>query len=87
MSYYSYMFSCKETVDKNNNIFKKLNYQETILPVLSILLFPIGITKSFDKTSSETGNAWPYKISFSRKTTGSGSLMAAFNNPLQSSDE
>jgi hypothetical protein len=38
-------------------------------------------------TSSETSKAVPYIISFSRHTTGSGSLMAAFSRPLASSAE
>ena len=46
---------------------------------------PMGSTKSLPRTSSETGNDSPYRISFSKKTTGSGSLIAAFSSPLESS--
>ena len=49
------------------------------------LAFPMGCTKSLSRTFSDTGNDSPYSISFSRNTTGSGSLMAAFSSPLASS--
>lgn len=44
-----------------------------------------GNKKSLSRTSGATGNAWPYRISFSRNTTGSGSRIAAFSNPRASS--
>ena len=50
-------------------------------PSFSTLAFPIG-----NKKSSLSGQLkdWPYITSFSRKITGSGSLIADFNNPLAS---
>lgn len=60
------------------------NYTQAAASRLA-LAFPMGCTKSLSMTASDTGNDSPYRISFSRNTTGSGSLMAAFSKPLASS--
>lgn len=56
------------------------------LPFFSIFALPIGKIKSFSNTSSVIGYWLPYNSSFSKNTTGSGSRIAAFNNPLESSE-
>jgi hypothetical protein len=43
-----------------------------------------GSKKSGLSSSGVTSNSTPYIISFSRKITGSGSLIAALNNPILS---
>jgi hypothetical protein len=53
-------------------------------PYLSIFPFPIGNKKSISISSSVTSKNSPYIISFSRKTTGFGFLIAALSNPLAS---
>uniref|UniRef100_A0A6B0ULN8 Uncharacterized protein n=1 Tax=Ixodes ricinus TaxID=34613 RepID=A0A6B0ULN8_IXORI len=58
----------------------------TCCPARSTLALPMGRTKSLLLTSSGTSNEMPYMSSFSRKTTGSGSRMAALRSPLQSSE-
>ena len=57
----------------------------TSLPSFMILALPIGSTKSSLNTSSGTSKAYPYKFSFSKKTTGLSPLTAALSKPLQSS--
>lgn len=47
---------------------------------------PIGTRKSLSKTSSYTSNAELYITSLSKQTTGFGSLIEAFSNPLASSE-
>jgi hypothetical protein len=54
------------------------------VPYLSILAFPIGKTKSIDISYSVSSKLSPYIISFSKNTTGLGSLIAAFIKPLAS---
>ncbi|KAH3680221.1 hypothetical protein WICMUC_000486 [Wickerhamomyces mucosus] len=74
-------FNCL-AASKQNSKFLEC---ETIVmsePSLSILALPIGRVKSCDKTSSETSKALPYNNSFSKMTTGFGSLMAALTKPL-----
>ena len=56
------------------------------LPARSIFALPMGMVKSGDIAWSVISKGTPYIISFSRKTTGSLSLMAAFSRPLQSSE-
>ncbi|KAH3669963.1 hypothetical protein OGATHE_002776 [Ogataea polymorpha] len=56
-------------------------------PSSSILALPIGKTKSGEAASSDIGKDSPYNSSFSKKTTGLGSLIAALRRPLQSSEE
>lgn len=53
-------------------------------PFLSILAFPIGRRKSGLSSSAVTSNSIPYIISFSKKTTGFGSLIADLKSPMQS---
>mmetsp|Transcript_65201 Transcript_65201/g.153966 ORF Transcript_65201/g.153966 Transcript_65201/m.153966 type:complete len:211 (-) Transcript_65201:334-966(-) len=57
----------------------------TSVPWRITLALPMGTVKSLDMTSSLTSNEVPYMISFSSKTTGLGSRMAALSNPLASS--
>ena len=57
----------------------------TCFPSLMILALPIGITKSLSKAYSEISNFSPYRFSFSKNTTTSFDLMAAFKSPLLSS--
>ena len=52
---------------------------------LFTLAWPMGSTKSLSNIFSLTGKDSPYRISFSRNTTGSGSLMEAFRSPRASS--
>ena len=53
--------------------------------LLFTLAWPMGSTKSLSNIFSLTGKDSPYRISFSRNTTGSGSLMEAFRSPRASS--
>ena len=55
----------------------------TSFPLLLIRAFPIGTVKLL---SIGTSKLSPYRISFSKKITGLGSLIEDFNNPLASSD-
>jgi len=57
----------------------------TCLPGLCILAFPMGKMKSFDNYSSVSSKASLYINSFSKNTTGFGSLIAALSKPLASS--
>lgn len=57
-----------------------------IKPSCIILAFPIGTKKSLSRTSYYTSKAELYMTSLSRQTTGFGSLIEAFNNPLASSE-
>lgn len=66
--------------------FNPTIYVTENLPGRSIFAFPIGNKKSGDNASSGIGYDTPYISSFSKNTTGSGSLIADFNRPLQSSE-
>lgn len=57
----------------------------TCFPSLIILAFPIGTTKSLSRAYSLISNFYPYKFSFSKNTTTSFDLIAAFKSPLLSS--
>ena len=57
----------------------------TFFPSLIIFAFPMGAKYSLSKTFPGTSNDSLYIISFSKNTTGLGSLTALFNKALQSS--
>ena len=59
----------------------------TSLQTLSILAFSIGRQKLESRAFADTRKDSPYNNSFSRKTTGSRSLITTFSNPWASSDE
>lgn len=55
-------------------------------PSRSILAFPMGSKKSSCSAASDMWWEAPYSSSFSKKTTGLGSRIAALSNPLASSE-
>ena len=56
-------------------------------PARSILHSPMGTVKSLSSTSGPMSKDMPYRISFSRKTTGLSSRIAALSSPRASSAE
>ena len=56
----------------------------TCEPARSIFALPMGRMKS---SSSGQSKVWPYRISFSRNTTGLGSRIDARSRPLASADD
>lgn len=79
-SFASSYAACKEYLT-----FLEYPTRVTCFPSLMILAFPIGITKSLSIAASLISNFYPYRFSFSKNTTTSFDLIAAFKSPLLSS--